>query len=424
MKKKYIDFYNMKNELFTSDFWINKLDKNETILNSNQISELNRRYEKETNKLFEFEKNRENIEKDILEKEIKNLIQPIKNMYHFYKKESEVELNPKEISLLEENFSLEDLKDLNEIRYGVTTNRAVLKTIPTDNKIYNNNHRELDRTIGTGVSPIEAVKIYHESKDEKWFFIRTSNYKGWIKKTKIALCSKEKWNEFKNLKEFLIIKEAQYKLNIDDKEIDFSMGDRIPLLEEKNKSYRILIPIRDDLGLLKSLTAEIKKESKINRGYLELNKKNYLNQVFKFLDEPYSWGGTSGRDCSKLPLDTLKSMGVHLPRDASFQASENIGIGISLKNSSIEEKKDIIKKLSPLSILYAPSHVMLYIGDINGEPYIIHDVFFVIYDDENGIRHKERVESVSVTPLFPLFHDDENTYLDDIYMVQNLTSLN
>jgi len=63
-------------------------------------------------------------------------------------------------------------------------------------------------------------------------------------------------------------------------------------------------------------------------------------------------------------------------------------------------------------LIYIPGHVMMFLGRVNGEPYVIQDVGGVIYLDAQGNKHWTRTNEVSVTPLLPLLIDEKLSYVD------------
>lgn len=62
----------------------------------------------------------------------------------------------------------------------------------------------------------------------------------------------------------------------------------------------------------------------------------------------------------------------------------------------------------------------MYIGDVNGEPYVIHDVSVFRYVDENGEYCEGVLNGVSVTPLIPLYGSRESPYVDLIYNIKRI----
>ena len=57
---------------------------------------------------------------------------------------------------------------------------------------------------------------------------------------------------------------------------------------------------------------------------------------------------------------------------------------------------------------------MMFIGQVNGQPYVIHDTNSGSVLDANGELRSLRLNGVSVTPLLPLRFGKEHDYVDRI----------
>jgi len=63
-------------------------------------------------------------------------------------------------------------------------------------------------------------------------------------------------------------------------------------------------------------------------------------------------------------------------------------------------------------LVYIPGHVMMTIGSIDGEPYVIHDTSGLSYRTRDGAKVHVDLNEVSVSPLTPLLFNDKQTYID------------
>jgi hypothetical protein len=102
-----------------------------------------------------------------------------------------------------------------------------------------------------------------------------------------------------------------------------------------------------------------------------------LTQAFKFLNAPYGWGGMYGeQDCSKFLQQVYATTGVLLPRNSTSQS--NVGSSIvelsGLTNSSKIELLNSVATIGS-TLLHLDGHIVLYLGEYKGEPYIIHTVW-------------------------------------------------
>ena len=120
-------------------------------------------------------------------------------------------------------------------------------------------------------------------------------------------------------------------------------------------------------------------------------------------------------------MEVYKSFGIVMPRNTGQQGTGNFGENTRFSpQSSNEEKLQALKKMDIGDLIYVPGHVLMYIGDVNGEPYVIHDVSVFRYIDEDGKYYEGILNGVSVTPLVPLYGSRESSYVDLIYNIKSI----
>ena len=116
------------------------------------------------------------------------------------------------------------------------------------------------------------------------------------------------------------------------------------------------------------------------------------------LGDVYGWGGLDNSvDCSSFVQNIYKTFGINLPRNAdqqelSLQRHYYNAVTDSLKNADIN-------KLTKGSLLFMDGHVMLYLGSINNEPYIIHALGSYSIRQGDGTMKKIPVQKVVVSDL-------------------------
>jgi hypothetical protein len=162
----------------------------------------------------------------------------------------------------------------------------------------------------------------------------------------------------------------------------------------------VKFPVRKEdgsCGLAKGFVIK----SKALRGYLPYSQRNVVNQAFRMLDTPYSWGGESGwQDCSGFIQEVFMTFGIYLPRDSKEQ--EKVGLKIKAFDIGLSphEKISVIKKdaVPGVTAMFLKGHVMLYLGMDRGEPYAIHNIW--AYRENSGINEKLMlIKRVAVTDL-------------------------
>lgn len=244
------------------------------------------------------------------------------------------------------NINLEDIMILK----GITIKNSILRHLPTNIACYSS--KIIEENVATNLSAVEPLLILHTSLDNKWYYVQSYYYRGWIDKKDVLIINDEAFNHFINSKNFLIVTNKYIKIN----NIRLNMGVKIPYLLEHDNCYEVLIPTINGIKI-----TSLDKLG-VCKGYLPYTPLNVVKQALKYQNTRYSWGGTnSGIDCSLLIVNILKTFGLYVPRDTKEQ-EYTIGINrINLKGLTTNEKKKILNNLKYPFILYKPGHVLLCI---------------------------------------------------------------
>lgn len=148
-----------------------------------------------------------------------------------------------------------------------------------------------------------------------------------------------------------------------------------------------------------------------------------IRQAFKFLGERYGWGHSyNGRDCGGF-VD-VRGMGVLMPQYQRASGQSGIFAPILLMPhhppAAHGRSRHAGRRRSDLH----PGHVMLFLGRINGAPYVIHDTNGGSYLDRDGTLHNMHLNGVSSTPLLPLRFDKDTDHVDRITNIVRVGKLN
>ncbi len=272
---------------------------------------------------------------------------------------------------LTDNINYTEIADNEDIKYGFIIRRTPLKTFPCNDEAFTSISSVYDRFLESTLYPFEPVVVLHESRDNRWFFIKMYNYEGWVSRDDVAITSIEILKLYDENSNFVVVSVPKTYTLYTTTELD--MGCLFPLVKEHEDYYTVLCPKKSHDDRLYFSFGYIRKED-ASIGYLQYTQKNVLKQASKFLDEPYGWGGMNGyRDCSALMMDIYRSMGIKLKRNTDQQELMN-PYNISVKNMNKKDKENILKEQPAGSLLFIDGHVMLYLGLIENRPYILHDV--------------------------------------------------
>ncbi len=106
-----------------------------------------------------------------------------------------------------------------------------------------------------------------------------------------------------------------------------------------------------------------------------LTRKDWIQTLFLFADDPYGWGGHDGwRDCSRLMLDSARAFGLRLPRNSKEQAirtSYYLNVAGMAPEDKLRKIEDAAK--TGIVLLHFPGHIMAWLGKKqDGTPVVYH----------------------------------------------------
>ena len=262
--------------------------------------------------------------------------------------------------------------------------------------------------------PPEPVLVLHYNEKRNFIYVQMRNYRGWLPAKGVALTDRDTWLKYVCPDKFAIITGKLLLLNADKAQLAFQMGSRIPT-EGKN----LLLPQRDANGNLKIVKSYAIYGDALHAGYLPYTTNNLIKQAFKFLGNPYGWGGLQDSvDCSSFVADVYRTVGVELPRNADEQEEAYTGNAMNLSAYDGNEKLKTLNNLPTGSALFMPNHVMLYLGSIKDRPYIIHALGSYGAKSASGEYVRVPVMKVVVSDVF-LMNRSGKTFLDKFTTAQS-----
>lgn len=317
-------------------------------------------------------------------------------------------------------------------RYGMAVQRSALRTFPTGLRVFSRTgDTDIDRFQESTLFPGDAVVIAHASADGNWLFVVSARYAAWVAAGAIAAGPRDTVLAYGQRTPARIITGAKPRTVFTREqpalsELQLDMGTRIPLADvaldlpvngqHPYSSWILDLPVRQADGTLAFAPALLPRSEDSSAAPLPLTRANLIRQAFKFLGERYGWGHSyNGRDCSGFASDVYRSMGVQLPRNTSAQAVSPVFPRTHFDaGTSRAQRMAAVDALDVGDLIYIPGHVMMFLGRIDGQPYVIHDTSGGSYLDANGKMRSLHLNGVSVTPLLPLRFDQDNDYVDRI----------
>lgn len=337
------------------------------------------------------------------------------------------------------NLGLENIPEFVQVLFALVVSRADMRTYPTGDRFFKSTEtRNLDRFQENGLFPGDALAVLHVSADKQWSFVQSYNYAAWVRSKNIAIGDRHAIRNYKNASHFLVVTGDKVWTSFNPQvsaasKLQLDMGVCIPLADHgvesdslgeqnPNAGYTVLLPVRNRAGKLEIKRALIDRSQDVSQGFIPFTRANITRQAFKFLGERYGWGHSyNARDCTGFVMEIYKSFGIHMPRNTGQQGSSAFGENTRFTaNSTQEEKLQALKKMDIGDLIYVPGHVLMYIGNAEGQPYVIHDVSVFRYTDDHGKYCEGVLNGVSVTPLMPLYGSRESTYVDLIYNIKRI----
>lgn len=317
-------------------------------------------------------------------------------------------------------------------RYALVTRRADMRAFPGELRAFSRaGDHDIDRFQETTLFPGDPVVPLHASRDGRWLFVLAERYPAWVEADAIAVGTREQVLGYGRRTPYRIITGGKVRTVYTPEapavsEVQLEMGNRYPLAnlppdvpvngQHPYTAWTLELPVRSGDGALAFSPALLPKIADSREDYLPLTRANLVRQSFKFLGERYGWGHDyNGRDCSGFVSEIYRSMGVQLPRNTSRQSvTQAFERTAFTAESTAAQREAAMAALDVGDMIFIPGHVMMVIGRIGNEPYVIHDTNGGSVLDADGNLRALRLNGVSVNPLRSLRFNAQDSYIDRI----------
>jgi len=398
-------------EMMRADFWIGE-DDNRILMDADEITEFNYN-NRATNKtgdgviMPKFDEFGEVMDGNILRAFLKENADSVPD------EPSKYYLNGHQTTRgywqnLVELSNMDAVEDEVKVRYGFTVKRMTVRLFPTEDKVYNGkSDRFFDYMLYSECMPFMPVVVLHESLDGEYLYVVFDSFSSWVRKDAIALCKdRDDWQARQFPENRLVVTAREIRLGDDPhltstEDLVLPMGTYISLVSaddapsEINQrasfcDYVVKIPTRGSDGYIKDEYFLIPVSDDVHVGFLPLTPANIVRQAMKLLGDRYGWGGDlRANDCTGITREIYRCFGVLLPRVGQ---SNSKGIyKVDLSDMSDEEKLAEIEKLYPGSLISFTGHMMIYLGTVDGVPYVISAVGTLVEPGSSEILHPRSV---------------------------------
>ncbi|MDD3344061.1 MAG: SH3 domain-containing protein [Sulfurospirillaceae bacterium] len=224
----------------------------------------------------------------------------------------------------------------------------------------------------------EPIIISHYSSDGAWAFVESSFASGWLPTETMVTLDASMRTSILEAKKVSITKDNVPLYNEKQRFITYAkIGAILPIENEDDDFYYAYMYTHDASFEAQKISLFIPK-AYANIVPLAFTQKSVEGISEELLGEKYGWGGfLNNRDCSAMTRDFLSPFGVWIPRNSSAQKS--FGNYLSLKDLPSQEKETMILKhgIAFLSLIYLKGHIMLYAGEMDGKPMVMHNAWGV-----------------------------------------------
>lgn len=251
-----------------------------------------------------------------------------------------------------------------------------------------------DRNRCASLHPGEPVRILRRSADEAWVYAHSGHTTGWLRSPVLTPPLPPEHLRALHAGPHLVPLDDDLR---SDGGVRLRLGTKVPVVGRDGDVRRVLVPTAE--GLVED-TVRL-DAARVHEGPLPFTRRNAWTLALAEQDTPYGWGDTGGhRDCSRLLRDTMASFGWQLGRHSAVQGQ--LGTRrVDVSTMSEADKLAALRREAErgLVLLYMPGHVMLYLGEENGQHYAVSAISEYLVPCPGGPDTVYRIARVAVTTL-------------------------
>ena len=330
-----------------------------------------------------------------------------------------------------ENTQNPDAKKEQKVLYGIATQRTELRTFPDPIAIWDDPaDSDFDYQYLVSIRVNEPVVITSKSKDGKYYLAKNICCSGWIPADAVAICkNKEEWISAWDIDErdaLVVWGDKVFTetsiVGAETSELMLTMGTVLELAKDidineliDNRSaynnYAVWIPVRNEDGSYSKKLTLISEHKDVCAGYMPLTKSNIAKVTLSALGNTYGWGGSLySDDCSGYMRNVYKCFGMELARNTTWQTAMPMA-KVDLQYMAKEEKIKFLDNLPFGTILFISGHEMMYLGEKDGNYFVISAVGSIMNPENPSVR--QRVRSYIINSL-EIKRTNGNSWLNEL----------
>ncbi len=294
----------------------------------------------------------------------------------------------------------------NTNRNAITINHTDARVLPTHKPFFLDFNKAgegypFDYLQNSAIYANTPIRVWHVSREGSYAYVVSGYVEGWVPIKDIAFVDESLQKELQNGDHMSVVRDG---ISIYDAHQNYLFSTRVGQIFPKDGS-------KSGFAAIRVVVSDEEKSAKIKDAFLEpsamrafpleMTQKNIAQNINELLGQKYGWGGMyENRDCSSMMRDVYAPFGLYLPRNSAAQAKA--WEFVDFAGLSKQEKRKKIKELAVpfLTIFWKKGHVMLYLGQKDGEIYIAHAIWGVrTYKDGKEGRHVIGKNVITTTSL-------------------------
>jgi hypothetical protein len=284
-----------------------------------------------------------------------------------------------------------------QVRHGILAVHTLNRAAPSEMPGLWSETSWLDAWQSTSLDVAMPVAVLHASTDNTWYYVRSEIAFGWVPARNVALADRRDLARYDSAKDFIVATGHTVPVYADNaftvQITDLYLGSRVKLDRSTGAGYQVSMPFRGPDGSFQTVPGWVKPDATVYVGYQSFTQRNVIETFFRLLYRPYGWADSNHEwDCCGATRVVLRTFGIKTGRWTSFELHATDHVHTFKRETPKERKTAILDTCAPGACLVGNAgHICLYIGEVDGRYYVIHQGGYS-YNDADGIRrHFRRV---------------------------------
>ena len=282
-------------------------------------------------------------------------------------------------------------------KYGILVKQTLNRALPTNQGGYGDPNGWHDQFQSTSLDLAMPVAILHSSTDKTWLYVRSEIAFGWIPAENVATGSVKELQKYTDSKDILVACEYNvpvYSENTFETFIEnLYIGSYVKLIKSTSSGYNVLLPVRKSDGSFATASGWVKKDAKASVGFQPYTQRNAINTMFSLLYRPYGWADCQHEyDCCGSQRVVFRTFGIKMGRWTSFELHSTPHVIAFDAKTPLEKKYELLKGREPgITLVGDRNHIAMYLGDVNGQHFVIHQSGYSYKGDDGKTYQYNRV---------------------------------